>query len=156
MALKADQKIEIWKLLIAAIFTVVGAFWTYTTYTENERNNELNTLIDLGDSIAGMNVTCLDEFDMLAKLADKSKDSQEGKCYEYWQDANRKSLSAMITVRKPLFCSHKTWVGYWNTLQEVINRVGSQKYSSESIDSAWDDILISKGLKEKPERRGGG
>ena len=57
----------------------------------------------------------------------------------------------MITVRKPIFCSPKKWVGYWNTLQNEIARAGSEKYSFESIENAWVDILISKGLKEKPE-----
>jgi hypothetical protein len=151
MAITNDQKIEILKIIIGVMFSVVAALWTYTTYTENERNNELQTLINLGDSIAGMHVTCKSNFGKLADLADNSKDSREGQCYAYFQDAHRKSLAAMITVRKPIFCSRKTWVNYWDALQKEIARAGSENYSFDSLENAWVDILIAKGLKEKPE-----
>ncbi len=150
MAFTNDHKIEILKIMIGVIFTVVGAFWTYTTYTESERNNELKTLIDLGDSIAGMHVTCKNNFDKLADLAEKDKNSREGRCYAYFQDAHRRSLAAMITVRKPLFCSSGTWTGYWGDLQKEIARAGSERYVYVSIENAWVEILTAKGLKEKP------
>jgi len=149
MALTSDQKIEILKITIGVIFAFVGALWTYTTYTENERNNELKTLIELGDSIAGMHVTCKKEFGPLAALADKSKDSREGRCYVYFQDAHRRSLAAMITVRKPIFCSSNSWISYWDTLQNEIARAGTERYTFDSIENAWVDILVAKGLKEK-------
>jgi len=154
MAITADQKIEVFKIVIGVIFSVVAAFWTYTTYTENERNSELNTLNDLGDSIAGMNATCLEDYGPLSKLADETnKDSKKGRCYSYWEDAYKKSLSGMITVRKPIFCSSE-WVGNWKDLKNAIMIAGSQKIEFDSIHRAWDDILISKGLKEKPEKGG--
>ena len=151
MALTNAQKIEIFKIIIGVIFSLVGALWTYTIYTENQRSNELKTLIDLGDSIAGMQVTCEKEFGKLAALADKCKDSREGRCYAYFQDAHKRSLSAMITVRKPIFCSPNTWVSYWDALQNEIARAGSERYTFDSIENAWVDILIAKRLKEKPE-----
>jgi hypothetical protein len=149
MALTNDQKIDCIKIIIGVIFSVVAAFWTYTTYTENERNNELKTLIALGDSIAGMHVTCKTDFGKLAALADKGKDSREGRCYAYFQDAHRRSLAAMISVGKPMFSSSNTWVSYWNDLQKEIARAGSEQYKFNSIENAWVDILIAKGIKEK-------
>ena len=151
MALTNDQRIDCIKIIIGVIFSVVAAFWTYTTYTENERNNELKTLIHLGDSIAGMHVTCKKSFGKLADLADKSKDSREGRCYAYFQDAHRRSLAAVISVRKPIFSSSNTWVGYWDDFQNEIARAGSEQYKYDSIENAWVDILIAKGLKEKRE-----
>ena len=152
MALTNDQKMERWKIIIGVIFSLVGALWTYTIYTENQRSNELKTLIDLGDSIAGMQVTCKKEFGKLADLADKCKDSREGRCYAYFQDAHKRSLSAMITVRRPLFGSSNTsWVSCWDALQNEIALAGSEKYKFNSIENAWVDILIAKRLKEKLE-----
>jgi hypothetical protein len=151
MAITADQKIEFIKIIIGVIFSVIGALWTYTIYTENARNSELNTLNSLGDSIAGMNVTCSEDYRMLSKLANETnKDSKKGRCYAYWEDAHKKSLSAVITVKKPIFCSPNKWVDDWNTLQVEIIKVGSQKYSFAEIDKAWKNILISKGLKITP------
>ena len=150
MALTNDQKIEIFKIIVGVIVSIVGALWTYTTYTQNKRNNELKTLIDLGNSIAGMHVTCKMEFGKLADLADKSKDSREGRCYAYFQDAHRRSLAATITVQKPLFLSHKKWDMHWDNLQNEIARTGSEKYEFEDIEKAWINILIAKGLKDKP------
>ena len=103
----------------------------------------------LGDSIAGMHATCKKEFGKLAALADESKDSRKGRCYLYFQDAHRRSLAAMITVRKPIFYSSNTWISYWDTLQNEIARAGTERYTFDSIENAWVDILVAKGLKEK-------
>lgn len=148
MALTNDQKIEILKIIIGAAFSLVCALWTYTTYTENERNSELKALISLGDSISGMQVSCKGDFGQLADLADKVKGSREKRCYEYFVDAHRKSLSAMIVVRKPVLTPLVEWEGYWNTLQNEISLMGSTNYSFGGIEHAWISILSKKGLKK--------
>lgn len=152
MTLTYDQKIEITKILIGVIISIVGALWTYTTYTENERNNELKTLIGLGDAIAGMHVTCKSEFGNLADLAGESKDSRKGQCYRYFQDAHRISLAAVITVKKPFGFSAREWGGYWRSLQNVIATAGSEKYEFNNVEDAWVKILVAKALKEVIER----
>ena len=149
MALTADQKIDISKIIIGLILSVAAGLWTYTTYTENERKNELITLIGLGDAIAGMHVTCKSGFGSLADLADKGGNSRQGQCYQYFQDAHRISLAAVITVKKPLGSSSAEWAGYWDSLQNVIAAAGSEKDEFDSIESAWVKILIVKGLKEE-------
>ena len=151
MTITSDQKIEIIKITIGVIISIVGALWTYTTYTENERNNELKTLIGLGDAIAGMHVTCKSGFGKLADLAGESNDSRAGRCYRYFQDAHRISLAAVITVKKPFASSAKEWAGYWDSLQNVIAAAGSEKYEFNNIEDAWVKILIVKALKEEPE-----
>lgn len=148
MTLKSNHKLEIIKIAMGVIISVVAALWTYTTYTQNERNNELETLIELGNAIAGMHVTCKSEFGNLADLAGESKDSRKGQCYRYFQDSYRISLAAVITVKKPLYSSTKEWMGYWNGLQNVIAAAGSEKYKFNNIESAWVEILVEKGLKE--------
>lgn len=149
MVLTNDQRIKILKIFIGLILSLVGGFWTYTTYTANERKHELETLIGLGDSIAGMHVTCEKEFGGLADLANQSKGSKKGKCYAYFEDSHRKSLSAMITVRKPVFEPHGKWAKDWNVLQDQIARAGSENYKFNDIENAWVDILTTKGLREK-------
>ena len=151
MTLKFDQKIEIAKIVIGVIIAIVGALWTYTTYTENERNNELKTLIGLGNAIAGMHITCKSEFGNLADLAGESKESRKGQCYRYFQDAYRMSLAAVITVKKPLGFSTKEWVGYWDGLQNVIAAAGSENYKFSNLENAWVKILIAKALNEQTE-----
>ena len=151
MALTNDQRIEITKIILGVLISTVGAIWTYTTYTENERNNELKTMIELGDAIAGMHVTCKSEFGKLADLADEKNDGRKQKCYGYFQDAHRRSLAAVITVKKPMFLSAKEWAGYWDELQNVIAAAGSEKYTFDNIENAWVKILISKKLKEKTQ-----
>lgn len=151
MTLTYDQKIEITKIVIGVIISIVGALWTYSTYTENERNNELKTLVGLGDAIAGMHVTCKGDFGKLADLAGASKDSREGRCYRYFQDAHRISLAAVITVKKPFGFSAREWTGYWNGLQNVIAGAGSEKYEFNNIEDAWVRILVAKALKEDTE-----
>jgi hypothetical protein len=148
MLLNSDQKIEISKIAIGVIISIVGALWTYTTYTENERNNELKTLIGLGDAIAGMHVTCKSDFDKLADLAGEGKDTRKGQCYRYFQNAHRISLAAVITVKKPFAMSAKDWIAYWGGLQNAIAIAGSEKYRFNNIEDAWVRILIAKGLKE--------
>ena len=152
MATTADQKIEIFKIIIGVIFSVLGALWTYTTYSENERSSELNTLNSLGDSIAGMNATCLGEYGPVSKLANETnKDIKRGKCYAYWEDAYKKSLSGMISVGKPIFYSPKDWADAWKDLQAAIGTAGSQKYSFKSINEPWENILNIKGLDVNPD-----
>lgn len=151
MALTTDQNLEFFKIIVGVIISLVGGLWTYTTYTENQRNNEFKTLIDLGDSIAGMHVTCKEDFGQLADLAAESKDGRKGRCYAYFQDAHRRSLAAMITVRDPIFYSAETWVAHWDNLQKEIARAGSEKYTFVSIENAWAAILVAKGLREESE-----
>ena len=151
MLLKTDQRIEISKIVIGIVITVVGALWTYTTYTEQDRNTELTTLIGLGDAIAGMHVTCKSDFGNLADLANEVINSRKGRCYQYFQDAHRISLAAVITVKKPFRSSAREWAAYWDRLQNVIAAAGSEKYEFASIEKAWTEILIVKGLKEQVE-----
>jgi hypothetical protein len=149
MTITSDQKIEITKIIIGVVISIVGALWTYSTYTENERNNELDTLIGLGNAIAGMHVTCKGGFGKLADLASEDKNSRKGRCYAYFQDAHRISLAAVITVKKPYLMSTKEWVGYWGALQDVIAAAGSESYEFNTIEDAWVEILVAKALKEK-------
>ena len=145
----ADQKIEVYKIIIGVLVSVVGGLWTYTTYTENERANESKMLIELGNAIAGMHVTCKSDFKKLADLAGKSKDSREGRCYAYFQEAHRGSIAAMISINKPMATSYSEWANYWYVLQDEIARAGSEEYAYSSLESAWENILINKGLREK-------
>lgn len=147
MELTTQQRLEVIKIIVGIIISVIGALWTYTTYTENERNNELKTLIELGDAIAGMHVTCKSEFSKLADLASEKKNTRQGRCYEYFQDAHRRSLAAVITVKKPTFLEKHEWLNYWDKLQEEIAAAGSQKYQFDSIETAWVNILVAKKLK---------
>lgn len=151
MALITDHKIEITKIIIGVLMTSVAAWWTYTTYYEDERKHELETLINLGNAIAGMHVSCKGSFGELAELASAAKASRQGRCYEYFQDAHRISLTAPITVKKPYWLSAQQWITYWDNLQNVIAATGSQEYEFNSVQNAWVDILIAKNLKEPVE-----
>lgn len=144
-----DQKIEVYKIIIGALVSIVGALWTYTTYTANERANESKMLIELGNAVAGMHVTCKGEFGKLADLADKDKDSREGRCYAYFQEAHRGSIAATISINKPINSSYSEWVSYWDALRDEIARAGSEEYAYDSLETAWENILIKKGLREK-------
>lgn len=152
MALEFKEKLEISKIFIGLLMTIVGAWWTYTTYYENERKHELDTLINLGNAIAGMHVTCKSSFGNLASLADQGKESREGQCYRYFQEAHRISLAAVITVKRPGSSTSKQWSAYWDNLQNVIAAAGSEKYEFNEIETAWGDILVAKELKENRER----
>ena len=149
MAIELKDKLEITKIFIGLLMTLVGAWWTYTTYYENERKHELETLINLGNAIAGMHVTCKSSFGKLASLAGNGKESREGQCYRYFQEAHRISLAAVITVKRPASSNSKQWSGYWDNLQNVIALAGSEKYKFNDIENAWVDILVVKELKEK-------
>ena len=148
MTIAFNNKLEIAKILIGLLMTCVGAWWTYTTYYENERKHELETLIDLGNAIAGMHVTCKSSFGDLASLAGKTGSSREGRCYGYFQEAHRISLAAVITVKRPRGSSPEQWSAYWDNLQNVIAAAGTEKYMFEEIEGAWEDILVAKRLKE--------
>jgi hypothetical protein len=148
MTIAFNHKLEITKVLIGLLMTCVGAWWTYTTYYENERKHELETLINLGNAIAGMHVTCKSSFGDLASLAGKTTASREGRCYQYFQEAHRISLAAVITVKRPRGSSPEQWSNYWDNLQNVIAAAGSEKYIFNDIESAWVDILVAKKLKE--------
>jgi len=148
MTFSTSQKIDVIKIILGVIVSIVAAFWTYTTYTANERNKELETLISLGNAIAGMHVTCKGEFNELAELAGEDKNSRKGLCYEYFQNAHRMSLAAVITVKKPYLLAAEDWVGYWEALQNVIAAAGSEKYEFDALENAWVEILVAKELKE--------
>lgn len=141
-----EEKIEISKIIIGLFLSFVGGLWTYTTYTESARNSELETIIALGDSIAGMHVTCKSKYNGLADLADTAIERQK-KCYDYFQDTYRRSLSSMIIISEPVFVSKNNWQLYWKDLQKVIQEAASQKYDTTSIDNAWNKILVAKRLK---------
>ena len=150
MPFDTDQFVKVAKLVLFVVFTIVSAAWTYTVYYENERKSELETLVSLGNSIAGMHVTCKGSFDELAELAGKERFSREGRCYSFFQDAHRISLAAVITIKKPYSVSAKDWAASWDNLQNVIATAGSQAYDFSSLEDAWSTILISKGLKDSP------
>lgn len=152
MAIELKDKLEISKILIGLLMTTVGAWWTYTTYYENERKHELETMINLGNAIAGMHVTCKSSFGNLASLAENEKESREGQCYRYFQEAHRISLAAVITVKRPGSSTPQQWSGFWDNLQNVIAAAGSEKYEFNDIENAWVDILVAKELKEKAQR----
>ena len=149
MSVELKDKLEITKIIIGLLMTLVGAWWTYTTYYENERKHELETMISLGNAIAGMHVTCKGSFGSLANLAENQKDSREGQCYRYFQEAHRISLAAVITVKRPGSSTSKQWSDYWDNLQNVIASAGTEKYKFQDIENAWVDILVAKELKEK-------
>ncbi len=151
MALKFSDKLEISKIIIGLLMTIVGAWWTYSTYYENERKHELETLINLGNAIAGMHVTCKASFGKLASLASQDKESRAGQCYRYFQEAHRISLAAVITVKRPASSTSEQWSAYWDNLQNVIAAAGSEKYDFTEIETAWVDILVAKKLKEKSQ-----
>ncbi len=148
MTIAFKDKLEITKIIIGLLMTCVGAWWTYTTYYENERKHELDTLINLGNAIAGMHVSCKSNFGSLADLAGESNETRKGQCYRYFQEAHRISLAAVITVKKPGSVSSRQWSGYWDNLQNVIAAAGSEKYEFSEIENAWVDILVAKKLKE--------
>ena len=153
MALKSEQVVEIIKIIVGVVIAAVGGLWTYTTYTADERKAELQTLVALGDAIAGMHATCEGEFGQLAKLAElpaEHSNSRKKQCYDYFQDAYRRSFSAMITVRKPSFCPADRWASRWATLQNEIAGAGSARYARAGIEKAWTAILQEKGLRSKP------
>jgi hypothetical protein len=149
MTLNTSQVIDIIKIVIGLIIAIIGGLWTYNTYYENERKHELETLISLGNAIAGMHVTCKGNFKELAELAGEDSHSRKGRCYQYFQDAHRISLAAVITVRKPDSTPAKDWSAYWDSLQNVIAAAGSEKYEFNTIENAWVEILVAKELKEK-------
>lgn len=148
MTIAFNNKLEITKIIIGLLITCVGAGWTYTTYYENERKHELETLINPGNAIAGMHVTCKSSFGDLASLAGKTNESREGQCYRYFQEAHRISLAAVITVKRPRGSSPRQWSNYWDNLQNIIAAAGSEKYMFNEIENAWVDILVAKKLKE--------
>ena len=154
MALDFKDRLEITKIIITLLMTCVGAWWTYTTYYENERKQELDTLISLGNAIAGMHVSCKSSFGSLAELASESEESRKGQCYRYFQEAHRISLAAIITVKRPAGASVGQWTAYWDSLQNVIAAAGSEKYQFDDIENAWAGILVAKKLKE--HESGGG
>ncbi len=148
MALEFKDRLEITKIIVALLMTCVGGWWTYTTYYENERKHELDTLISLGNAVAGMHVSCKSSFGRLADLAGADSSSREGRCYGYFQDAHRISLAATITVKRPSGVSSRHWADYWDKLQNVIAAAGTEKYQFDAIDEAWANILVAKKLKE--------
>lgn len=151
MAYSRDQKIEIVKILVGVIIAAVGGLWTYTTYTESQRNSELQTIIELGDAIAGMRVTCKEKFHGLAGLANATDDKRKIQCYEYFQDAYRGSLSAEIIIKKPFSITDDEWSKQWKKLQSVISDFASSSFNSAQLSDAWNTILVTKGLKPNPE-----
>ena len=144
-----DQKIEVYKIIIGALISIVGALWTYAMYTENERANESKMIIELGNAIAGMHVTCKSDFGKLAVLADEISGSRKGRCYEYFQEAHRRSMAAMISIKKPMNSSYSEWASYWQDLRDEIARAGTEKYAHNNLETAWESILIKKGLRER-------
>jgi len=150
MAFSNEQVVEIIKIIVGVVIAAVGGLWTYTTYTADERKAELQTLVALGDAIAGMHATCRGNFGQLADLSDKAPGSREKRCYDYFQDAYRGSFSAMITVRKPTSCPAGTWEAHWAKLQNEIAGAGGARYAREGIENAWRAILQEKGLRSKP------
>lgn len=150
MALASRDWLEVAKIIIALLMTCVGGWWTYTTYHEDERKHELDTLIDLGNAIAGMHVSCKSSFGRLADLAGAEAGSREGRCYGYFQDAHRISLASTITVKRPGRVSAGQWAEDWDLLQNAIATAGTEKYQFDAIDQAWANILVAKKLKEIP------
>ena len=148
MAIGFKDRLEIIKIVITLLMTLVGAWWTYTTYYENERKLELDTLVSLGNAIAGMHVSCKRNFGSLADLAGEGIETRKGQCYRYFQEAHRISLAAIITVKRPGSSNPGQWLGYWDNLQNVIAAAGSEKYQFDEIENAWTDILLAKKLKE--------
>lgn len=149
MALNTDQTIDVIKIFIGLVIAIIGGLWTYTTYTESERNKELDTMIGLGNAIAGMHVTCKSNFDELANLAGADPTSRRGQCYRYFQDAHRMSFAAVITVKKPAGSSTQEWINFWDELQNVIATAGTERYRFDDIENAWVKILVAKQLKEE-------
>ncbi len=147
MALSVDQKIETIKIIIGLLIAIVGGMWTYTTFTHDQRKSELNTLIELGDSIAGMNVTCMSDYPALSTLAGEKTDQKKQNCYKYFEDAYKKSIAAEIIIKKPIFYSEKKWRDHWSTLIDKMSISATSKYIYEDVNTAWNSILSAKGLK---------
>lgn len=145
-----DQFLKFSTVMLSIVIAVVGGAWNYTVYYDNERKHELETLISLGNAIAGMHVTCKGDFKELAGLANEDSNSRKGRCYHYFQEAHRISLAAVISVKRPYSVSAKNWAAYWHRLQYVIAAAGSQKYDFDKIEGAWSAILVAKQLKENP------
>ena len=147
MTFSVDQKIEAIKIIVGLIIAIVGGMWTYTTFTQDQRKTELNTLIDLGASIAGMNVTCMINYLALSNLANETTDQKKHNCYLYFEDAYKKSIAAQILIKKPFLYNEKKWRDHWRELINQMLLSASSKYIYEDVNSAWNSILSAKGLK---------
>lgn len=146
MALSVDQKIETIKIIVGLVIAIVGGLWTYATFTQEQRKAELKTLMELGDSIAGMNVTCMSDYRALSNLANEKEDQKKNKCYSYFEDAYKKSIAAQTLIKKPIFYSEEDWVNHWNNLVDKMSLSASSEYIYEDVNSAWNAILTAKGL----------
>jgi len=146
MSFSVDQKIEALKIIVGIVIAIVGGLWTFTTFTQEQREAELKTLIELGDSIAGMNVTCISDYGPLSILAANKSDSKKAKCYLYFENAYKKSIAAQILIKKPIFCSEQKWKKLWDNLVDKMSEAASSKYIYDDVNTAWNSILIKKGL----------
>lgn len=147
MSLTVDQKLEFLKIIVGLAIAVVGGLWTFTTFTQEQRVAELNMLVDLGDSIAGMNVTCTSDYGPLSTLInDKKRDKKKEKCYLYFEKAYKKSIAAQILIKKPFFCAEKKWKSQWDNLLDKMSSAAASKYIYKDVNSAWNTILVEKGL----------
>jgi hypothetical protein len=146
MSFSVDQKIEVLKITVGLVIAIVGGLWTFTTFTQEQREAELKTLIELGDSIAGMNVTCISDYGPLSKLAADKEDFKKKKCYLYFENAYKKSIAAQILIKKPVFCGEQKWNKLWNNLVDKMSLAASSEYIYNDINTAWNSILIEKSL----------
>lgn len=146
MSLSSDQKIEVIKIAVGLLIALIGGLWTYTTFTQEQREVELKTLIELGDSIAGMNVTCMSDYGALSTLVSEKIDQKKKKCYLYFEDAYKKSIAAQILIKKPFCYNEAKWKGHWDILVDQMSISASSKYIYDDVNAAWGAILLAKGL----------
>lgn len=141
--LSIDQKIETSKIFVGLIIAIVGGFWTYVTYTSEARTTELNTIIMLGNSIAGMNVACK-KIDGKLSLLDADGGKRSSRCNRYFESGFQRAMAGSIAIKKPFFTSDDEWKKLWSELQDSIQLASNSKINYKKIDNAWTAILKEK------------
>jgi len=128
--------------LISPFFiSIIAGLWTYTQYSDQARQNELLTLTAIGQSIAGMQITCNESFTKLDDTPLETENPKKTLCYNYLVKSRELAFSASITVHKPWYVSQNDWKKAWRDFYESLCDSTNHGYQDEKVSSAWNKIL---------------
>ena len=143
----AKIQVEILKIIVGAIFTIIAGFWASFLYAEDERRREHVVVTTLNQHVSNMYLLCDNDFGSLEALVKKkiSKKDQSSRdqCAVAFRAAYSYRFAAETELPKPFWVWTSTWNEYWRKFHKGINRIKNEAYNPAYINKPWCEILLA-------------
>lgn len=135
--------------ILGVIFSCISGIWTYTTYTREARMEESKAIVQMSETLVGMQMNCESDWLVLNKLTWNDTDPQKiqkERCFKSYYRSREMVLSASTLIQKPWCESTAIWETAWLEFKSLLERAGTDRYQQESIGRKWRRILELKGI----------